>query len=366
MAGEIKVGIIGCGDIAPAYVRGCRAFPILDLVACADIRPEAAEQLAEAHGLRAMSLDDLLADPDIDIVINLTVPRAHAEVSLAIIKAGKHLHSEKPLAVTRDDGQAILQAAEKAGVRVGCAPDTFLGGSLQTVRKLIDEGAIGEPVAATAFMLSRGPESWHPNPAFFYAVGGGPLFDIGPYYLAALINCFGPVRRVSGSTRKSFPERIATSEARKGERIPVEVATHIAGTLDFAAGPVVTLITSFDVWQHTLPHIEIYGSQGTLTIPDPNRFDGMVKVWSAEKGSWREEPLTHRTDVGRGIGVADLAYAIRSGRAHRASGSLAYHVLDIMHAIEDSSREGVHITLASTCDQPAPLPPHLPSGVLDS
>ena len=366
MAGEIKAGIIGCGNIAPAYVKGCGVFPIVELVACADIRPEAAEQFAAAHGLRALSVDELLADPAIDIVINLTVPRVHAEVSLAIIAADKHVYSEKPLAVTREDGQAILQAAEKAGVRVGCAPDTFLGGGLQTVRKLIDDGAIGEPVAATAFMLSHGPESWHPNPAFFYEVGGGPLLDMGPYYLTALVNCLGPVRRVTGSARRSFAERIATSEAHQGERLPVEVNTHVSGVLDFARGPVATLIMSFDVWMHTLPRLEIYGADGTIIVPDPNRFDGMVKVWSAETHSWREQPLTHSPDVGRGIGVADMAYALRSGRPHRASGELAYHVLDIMHGIEEASREGVHVTLRSTCPQPAALPPHLPAGVLDA
>jgi len=365
MAGKVKIGLIGCGNIAPAYIKWSRTFEILDVVACADINPAAAKKLASEYGLRACSVDELLADPEIEIVINLTVPKAHAEVSLAIIAAGKHVHSEKPLAVTREDGQKILAAAEKAGVRVGCAPDTFLGGGIQTCRKLIDDGAIGQPVAATAFMMSHGPESWHPNPGFYYKIGGGPLFDMGPYYLTALVNLLGPIRRVTGATRVSFPERIATSEAQYGRHIPVEVATHITGALDFAAGPVGTVIMSFDVWQHKLPCIEIYGSEGTLSVPDPNTFAGPVRLWQPTDREWREIPLTHRAEVGRGIGVADMAYGLRSGRPHRASGALAYHVLDVMHSIEDASRSGHHVELASTCPQPAPLPLDLLAGRLD-
>jgi predicted dehydrogenase len=365
MADKVKVGLIGCGNIAPAYIKWSRTFEILDVAACADIDLSAAQQVAGEHGLRACAVDELLADPEIEIVINLTVPKAHAEVSLAIIAAGKHVHSEKPLAITREDGQKILAAAAKAGVRIGCAPDTFLGGGLQTCRKLIDDGWIGQPVAATAFMLSRGPESWHPNPDFFYAIGGGPLFDMGPYYLTALVNLLGPVRRVTGAIRTSFPERIATSAAQYGRRIPVEVATHITGALDFAAGPIGTLIVSFDVWQHSLPRIEIYGSEGTLIVPDPNAFGGPVQVWRPTDREWREIPLTHSAEVGRGIGVADMAYGLRSGRPHRASGALAYHVLDLMHSIEDASRGGHHVELASTCPQPAPLPLGLLAGRLD-
>lgn len=366
METKIRVGIIGCGNIFPAYVKGCRAFKILEIAACADLVVERAEARAKEFDIpKALSVDDLLGDPEIDIVVNLTVPVAHAEVSLAAIAAGKHIYGEKPLAITREDGKAILSTAQARNLRVGCAPDTFLGGGLQTCRKLIDDGVIGVPVAATAFIASRGPESWHPNPDFFYKVGGGPLFDVGPYYLTALVHLLGPARRVTGSTRISFAERIATSKALNGHRITVEVPTHVAGVLDFVGGAVATLITSFDVWTHTLPRIEIYGSEGTLSVPDPNTFGGPVKVRLGGEGEWREVPLTHSAEVSRGIGVADMAYGFAYGRPHRASGELAYHVLDLMHAFGDSSNSERHILVESTCAQPAPLPVDLPVGELD-
>jgi predicted dehydrogenase len=367
MAAKVNVGIIGCGNIFPAYVRGCRAFDILDIVACADIDVSRAEARAVEFNIpKAYGVADLLADPDVQIVINLTVPLVHAEVSLAAIEAGKHVHSEKPLAVHREDGKRILEAAEAKGVLVGCAPDTFLGGGLQTCRKLIDDGAIGRPVAATAFMAGRGPESWHPNPDFFYKLGGGPLFDMGPYYLTALVHLLGGVKRVTGSAQISFAERVATSNEHNGRRIGVDVPTHIAGVLDFESGAVGTLITSFDVWSHNLPRIEIYGSEGSLSVPDPNTFGGVVQVWRHDTKAWQEVPHTHSDDVGRGIGVADMAYALTTGRPHRASGKLAYHVLDIMHALQEASEQGQHITLTSGVERPAPLPVDLPVGALDA
>jgi predicted dehydrogenase len=335
------------------------------VVACSDLVPEAAEARAEEFGLRALTPDALLADEEIEIVINLTIPAAHAQVSLSIIEAGKHVYSEKPLAVTREDGQRILDTARGEGVLVGCAPDTFLGGGLQTCRKLIDDGWIGEPVAATAFMASHGMEGWHPNPAFFYQIGAGPMFDMGPYYLTALIHLLGPVRQVTGMTRASFPERVATTPVRFGERIPVEIATHVTGVLDFASGPLATVITSFDVWYATLPHIEIYGSEGTLSVPDPNLFGGPVRLRRMGAAEWSEIPLTHHIPVGRSIGVADMAYAVRHGRAPRASGQLAYHVLDLMHAFEESSQSGEHVRIESRCERPTPLPLGLMQGMLD-
>jgi predicted dehydrogenase len=311
-------------------------------------------------------VDELLADPEIEIVVNLTVPHAHAQVNLAAIEAGKHVYSEKPLAVTREDGKKTLVAAREKGVLLGCAPDTLLGGGLQTCRKLIDDGAIGQPVAAVALFASRGPEAWHPNPDFFYQAGGGPLFDLGPYYLSGLIYLLGPVRRVTGSARISFPERIATSESNRGRRIPVDIPTHVTGTLDFASGPVGTLITSFDVWGHHLPRLEIYGSEGSLSVPDPNIFGGAVKLLRAGQKEWEDIPLTHSAEVGRGIGVADLAHALRYGRPHRASGELGYHVLDVMHTFGEASAAGKHILVESTCALPAPLPVGLPQGHLDA
>jgi predicted dehydrogenase len=363
---KVKVGLVGCGNISSAYIKGCRLFPILDVVACADIIPTLATAKAAEFGLaKAYSVEELLNDPEIQIVINLTVPQAHATVSLAAIEAGKHVHSEKPLAVNRDDGRKILVAAKEKSVLVGCAPDTFLGGGLQTCRKLIDDGWIGQPVAATAFMMSHGPESWHPNPDFFYKTGAGPMFDMGPYYLTALVTLLGPVQRLTGSARISFPERIATSEARYGQRITVETPTHVAGTLDFVTGPIATVIMSFDVWAATLPRIEIYGSAGTLSIPDPNTFGGPVRIRRAGATEWNEIPLTHSAEVGRGIGVADLAYALVYGRPHRASGALAYHVLDLMEAFTDASRTGRHIEIESRCERPAPLPLGLLRDYLD-
>jgi len=364
---KVRVGIIGCGNIFPAYIKGSRAFKILEVVACADALPGRAEERAKEFGIpKALSVEDLLHDPEVDIVINLTVPVSHAEVSLKAIAAGKHIYSEKPLAITRKDGKAIIDKAKSAGLRVGCAPDTFLGGGLQTCRKLIDDGVIGTPVAATAFMAGHGPEAWHPNPDFFYKVGGGPLFDMGPYYLTALVHLLGPVRRVTGSARISFPERIATSQALNGHRIAVEIPTHVAGVLDFGSGAVATLITSFDVWSHNLPRIEIYGSEGTLSVPDPNTFQGPVKVRRWDESEWRDVPLTHSDQVARGIGVADMAYGFTYGRPHRASGELAYHVLDLMHAFGDASESGKHVMIESTCAQPAPLPVDLPVGELDT
>lgn len=365
MDASVKVGIVGCGTISEAYVKGCRKFEILDLDACADIEYSRAEALAEQHDLRACTVDELYDDPDIQIIINLTIPSAHAEVTLAAISAGKHVYSEKPLAVTREDGRRILAAAEERGVRVGCAPDTFLGGGLQTCRKLIDDGWIGEPVGAAAFMLNAGPESWHSNPAFFYQEGAGPLFDMGPYYFTALVHLLGPVQRVTGATRISHPERIATSRARFGERIPVQTPTYTAGVLNFAAGPVGTTVITFDVESSMLPHMEIHGSQGTLLVPDPNTFGGPVRIRRREADEWSDIPLTHTSDVRRGIGVADMAHALVTGRPHRANAQLATHILDIMHAIDDASETNRHIYIESECERPAPLPLDLLFGRLD-
>ncbi len=363
---KVKVGLIGCGNIAPAYLKGCRAFHILEVVACADRVPNRASALAAQHNLRACSMEELLGDPEIQIVVNLTVPQAHAQVSLAAIQAGKHVYSEKPLAVTCEDGLRILQAARARGVLVGCAPDTFLGGGLQTCRHLVDQGHIGRPIAASAAMSSHGPESWHPNPEIFYQAGGGPLLDMGPYYLTALVSLLGPVQRVTASTRISLPERTITNPDRYGERIAVEVPTHVASLLEFEHGPVATLVTSFDIWTDHYAHLEVYGTEGSLRLPDPNTFGGPVHLYRPDAKRWEEVPLSHNADVGRGIGVADMAYALAYGRPHRASGELAYHVLEIMQAVADSSRTGRHIELTNRCARPAPLPLDLQPGLLDA
>jgi predicted dehydrogenase len=368
MKDKVSIGFVGVGNICGQYITGCRHFEILQIAAVSDLDMDRARAVAQEHDIpKACSVEELVADPDIDIVLNLTIPAAHTVVSLRAIEAGKHVYSEKPLALTTADGQAILDAAAKNGVRVGCAPDTFLGGGLQTCRKVIDDGAIGEPVAATAFMMSGGPESWHPNPVFFYEDGAGPLFDMGPYYLTALLNLLGPVTGVAALARKSFTERIATSEALYGTLIPVHTPTHVVGLLDFAAGPVGTMITSFDIpGGSQLPRIEVYGSEGTLSVPDPNTFKGPVWLKRAGEKEWQDVPLTHSPDVGRGIGLADMAYAIHSGRPHRAGGVLAYHVLENMESLLKASQAGRYLSIKSTCARPDALPEGLPEGTLDS
>lgn len=366
MGEPIKVGIVGCGNISSAYFKGCAPYDIIEIKSCADLDLNRAKEKAEEYGVQACSVDDLLADPEIQIVVNLTIPKAHAEVNLAGIAAGKSVHCEKPLAVNRADGKKTLEAAKEKGVLVGCAPDTFLGGGIQTCRKLIDDGWIGEPVAATAFMAGHGHESWHPAPDFYYEIGGGPMFDMGPYYLTALVNLLGPVKRVTGSTRITFPERTITNKTpRFGEKITVETPTHLTGVMDFANGAVATLIMSFDMWYHNLPRIEIYGSEGSLSVPDPNTFRGPVKIRRAGAEEWQDIPLTHSDTVSRGIGVADMAYALTSGRKHRVNGDLAYHVLDLMASFEEASNTNAHVQIESACERPAMLPLGLLPGTLD-
>ena len=367
MPAKIPVAIIGCGNISPAYIKGCRMFPILDLVAVSDIDMNRARNRAAEHNItRACTVEELLADPDIKIVVNLTIPKAHAAVNLAAIAAGKSVHAEKPLAVTREDGARTVAAAREKGVLLGCAPDTFFGGGIQTCRKLIDDGWIGEPIAATAFMMCHGHEHWHHDPEFYYEAGGGPMLDMGPYYLTALVNLMGPIARVTGSTRITFPERVITSQPKYGKRVPVETPTHIAGVLDFANGAVGMIITTFDVWFANLPRIEIYGTAGSLVVPDPNTFGGVVRVRRAGAQDWSDIPWTHGyTENSRGIGVADMAYALTTGRPHRASGALAYHILDVMCAFEDASCSGKHVEIASGVARPAALPLGLRPGELD-
>jgi predicted dehydrogenase len=352
-----KVGIVGCGNISETYLRNSRRLADIEVVAVSDIDKQRAQARADEYQIpKALSVAELLAEPEIDIVINLTIPKAHAEVGLAALEAGKSAYSEKPLAIQREDAGKILELARSKRLRVGCAPDTFLGAGLQTCRQLMDAGAIGTPIGATAFMTCRGHESWHPDPGFYYQLGGGPLFDMGPYYLTALVALLGPAQRVTGSARISFPERTITSQPKFGAKIQVEVPTHITAVIDFAGGAVCSMIMSFDVWDANLPRIEIYGSEGSLSVPDPNGFGGPVRLWRHDAREWREMPLNSElVENWRGLGVADMALAQRDERPHRASGDLAYHVLDIMHAIHEASHAGKHIELTSNCERPARL-----------
>lgn len=355
-ANPVRVGLIGCGNISQIYLTNSRRFSTYDIVACADLDPERANAKAKEHGIAATDTESLLSGADIEAVLNLTTPDAHAQVALAAVSAGKSVYNEKPLTIRRDDAQQMLRIARDSALCVGCAPDTFLGAGLQTCRRLLDDGAIGRPLSATAFMMSPGVESWHPNPAFYYQPGGGPVFDMAPYYLTALIHLLGPIRRVTALTGAGFTTRTIASEPHRGQTINVRVPTHAAAVLDFLSGPIVSMIMSFDVQSHTLPNIEIYGAEGTMQVPDPNTFGGPVYIRKSADDSPVEHPITLPfADNSRGLGLADMCRAIRAGGPHRASGDLAYHVLDAMHAIHEASDRGRHIELDSTCDRPEPL-----------
>ncbi|GGF68587.1 oxidoreductase [Paenibacillus albidus] len=365
---KVKVGIIGCGKISSIYMENCQKFEMLELLACADMDLLRAQEQADLYKIpRVYTTRQLLDDPEIEIVINLTIPAAHADVSLQALEAGKHVYVEKPLAVTREEGRQVLDLAKEKGLLVGSAPETFFGAGIQTALKLIEDGVIGRPVAATAFMMSRGHEHWHPDPEFYYAAGGGPLFDMGPYYLTALVQLLGPIRTVAGMTSKALEERTITSEKKAGHKIPVDIPTHVAGTLRFQDGAVATLITSFDIFGgSSLPPIEIYGTEGTLQVPDPNTFGGPVRYRKLGENEWTEQPLLPGYDQNtRGIGPADMAYAIRSGREHRASGELAYHVLEAMWAFHDSSDSRQFYDMQSSCSRPSALPSGLAPYTLD-
>lgn len=355
-AGVTRIGLIGCGNISGIYLENCALMDGIEVTACSDLDRSAAQAAAERFGIEALSPDELLARPEIEIVLNLTTPQAHAEISGRALQAGKHLYSEKPLALSRREGRALLDRAARSGLLVGCAPDTFLGAGIETCRKAIDRGAVGRPVAGTAFMMCRGHESWHPDPGFYYRKGGGPLFDMGPYYLTALLTLLGPARRVSAAAAISFPERVATSEACRGAVLPVEVPTHLAGTIEFENGALVTMVMSFDVWRHGNHPIEIHGEEGSLQVPDPNTFGGPVRIARPGSESWEDLPLQEgETGNACGLGLVDLARAVRTGAPPRCSGDLAYHVLDLISAFEESAASGRHVEIMSRCERPQPL-----------
>jgi len=369
MKPPIRIGVIGCGNIAQkAYFPQLLKFPGISLAACADLNADLARAQAAHFGIpRTLTPDALLADPDIDLVINLTIPQAHAAIDIAALENGKHVFSEKPFALTREDAQRVVDTAAARGLRAGCAPDTVLGAGLQACRALVDRGAIGRPIAFTAAMLCGGHESWHPSPEFYYQPGGGPLFDMGPYYLHALITLLGPVESASAATRISFPERLITSQPKAGTRIPVEVPTHLTAILEMKNGATGTLTTSFDIKvPHTRICIEIYGDEGSLRVPDPNTFGGPVFLGRAGSKEWEEVPLTHPyAENSRGLGAADLAAALATGRPHRANDRIALHATDIMVAIHESAAQGRRIPLTTTCERPLPMPAHLPACQLD-
>ena len=353
MSIPVRVGVIGCGRISSRYFRQLSLYENVEVVACADLDYERARTSAELFGIHnAYGVDDLLGDDDVGLVLNLTVPQAHTEVSLAAINAGKHIYSEKPLGIDRADGAAIVQAAADRTVMAACAPDTFLGAGIQTSRKLLDAGIIGEPFAAAAYFVESGHEHSHPSPGFFYLRGGGPVLDMGPYYLTALVVLLGPIARVSSFAKRTYEVR--TSCNHPGLSFPVEVPTHVVGALQFRGGATASTMMSFDVWASETPRIEIYGTEGTISVPDPNTFNGPVRV-KIGNGVWKEVPMEF-AEGGRGLGVAEMAYAIQHGIPSRIDASLANHILDAMVALHESSDLATHVDLKTTCARPEPLP----------
>jgi predicted dehydrogenase len=351
-----RVAIIGCGAISPRYAKTLNELGSVTLAAVADGIPERAQALASEHGATVMTVDEILADATIDAVVNLTPPLAHGPVTRAILEAGKSAFSEKPLAVDLAEGQALVDLAKTKGLRFGCAPDTFLGAGLQLARAAIDRGDIGVPLAANGFFLGFGPEYFLPNPNFFYERGGGPLLDMGPYYLTALVQLLGPAVAVSASGRISRAQRPIMNGDRLGEMMDVSVLTHVSSVVEFASGPLATLVTSFDVAATDHRNIEIYGSEGTLSVPDPNYFEGPVRIKRIREEEWTElDPLIPTIPQQRGIGLADMMWAQRSGRPHRATADLALHVLDIMTSAVTSVETEHKCTLHTTVQSAAPM-----------
>ncbi len=362
----VGIGVIGCGNISSAYLAAAKRFPILNVIALSDANPAAAEARAAEFGIPARPVDAILADPAIEIVLNLTIPKAHVAVGLTAIAAGKHVHSEKPFGVNVAEGRRLIEAAAAKGLRLGCAPDTFLGAAHQTARRCVDDGLIGRPIGGSAFFMCPGHERWHPNPGFYYLDGGGPMLDMGPYYVTDLVNLLGPVARVIGTAARTRLERVVSSKPLAGSRIPVEVATHVMGTLMFASGAAVSMTMSFDVARHKHVPIELYGETGSLIVPDPNYFGGKVEFATATD-DWREIPTQGPYADGnhRILGLADMAHAIRTGRPHRASGELAFHVLEVMEAFQASSDDGKVVEISTRPERPATLPLSLRVGVFD-
>lgn len=352
---KINIGLIGCGVISDIYLKNCNSYEHLEVMAVSDLDQKRAEEKAQQYSIPSvLTVDELIHHEDIDIVLNLTPPGGHYALCLQALNAGKHVYVEKPLSVSVPEAQELIDTAKEKGLLIGAAPDTFLGAGLQTCRALIEHGAIGQPVAATAFMMSRGPEQWHPNPAFFYQAGGGPMYDMGPYYLTAFISLLGPVKRVTASAGMPFLERTIMSGEDAGKKIPVHTPTHISGNVEFESGAVGTIITSFDVQASKLPFIEIYGTEGTISVPDPNTFGGPVVLKQKGSDEWVEQELVSDTvENSRGIGIADMAEAILENRPHRASGEQAFHVLEIMHGFHEAASLGKHYDMQSTYNRPA-------------
>jgi predicted dehydrogenase len=357
VGGPLTFGIVGVGKISEQYFASLPLLAGIRLLAVADIDVARARQVAVEQGVEAMSVDELLADPRIEAVLNLTIPAAHIDIDVRALRAGKHVFGEKPLALAPAEAVDMLALADSLGLRVGSAPDTVLGTGVQTARAVLDAGTIGAPVGAAAFWVAPGHEAWHPAPAFYYQPGAGPLFDMGPYYLTTLVTLLGPVVRVSGNTARSSRQRAVATGPLAGTPIPVDVDTHVTALLEHASGVSSTITMSFEVWASRAPLLEVFGTAGTLAVPDPNRFSDPVEVWTAGTGEWSTvETLAGYPDAGRGFGLADMARAIRTERPHRASGELALHVLEIMDGILRAGAAHRVIAIESTVERPEPVP----------
>ncbi len=369
MTDALGVGIIGCGNISTHYLRLGSMFAGFEVRACADLNSDAAKARAAEFDLRAETVDGLLTAPDIDIVINLTVPDAHAAVSRDILSAGKHVYSEKPMALSLTDGRALQGLAAERNLRLGCAPDTFLGGAHQLARRELDAGRVGTIATGTCHVMSHGMEHWHPNPDFFFKPGGGPILDVGPYYVALLIHLIGPVRRVAALSLTASPTRTITSKPRYGETIQVETPTTIHALLDFHSGATITLSVSWDVWAHGHANVELYGTDGSLFLPDPNFFGGTVRAsgkgseiadvedWDHPFGVSNEAHANGPQANYRAAGLADMVAAIQSGREHRCSLERSLHAIDVLLSILESGKTGAFVDLTTTCTRPELLGP---------
>ncbi len=349
----VNCAIIGCGNISEIYIENIFRFGNLQLIACSDILKEKAEEKGVKYNIPVYEADDIYNYKDIQLVVNLTNPSAHFDVSLRCLESGKHVYSEKPLSLKFEQANKLLDTAKKNSLLIGCAPDTFLGSSWQTARKIIDDGWIGKPISATAFMLCRGHESWHPSPEFYYQKGGGPLFDMGPYYLTSLIFLLGPVKSVFAKGKINFPKRVITSQPKYGQEIDVKVPTDIHAILHFENDVICTLIMSFDTWSHHLPHIEIHGEIGSLSLPDPNQFGGDILFYNQFQKEWLKFPtfFDYFTNM-RGLGISDMAHALQTNSPFCANGELAKHVVEIMEGIHKSIEKQEIITLKSLCFRP--------------
>lgn len=364
MTNPVGVGLVGCGAISGEYLRRGKLLPNFRVIACSDLNPDAAKAKAAQFDIpRACTTVELLADPQVELVLNLTVPKAHAPLVMAALDAGKHIYVEKPLATTRKEGKALLAKAAKRKLLLGCAPDTFMGHGLQTARRAIDQGRIGRPTAFTALLMWPGHESWHPNPEFHYDIGGGPMFDMGPYYLTALMNLLGPVKRICGLASIAIPKRTITSQPKFGKVIKVKTPDHVTGSIEFQNGVVGTIVTSFAAHYGPSGTIEVYGTEGTLHVPDPNKFDGDVRLRRIGQSDWTVIPPVFTHDYGRSVGLADMADAIGHGRKFRATGRQALAVLDLMQGFLESSAKGRHYLPTVAYRRPEPMPIDKPFGV---